>query len=470
MVPVTRTNISPAAGAWTDVDVTAFVDPGNTAGVMLEVVNVSGGLLSWGVRKNGSGDTLYDDITLTSHTYVAIGVDASDIFECKIESTDIEVYIVGYIKNGEGSFFTNAVNKSLGVTLSWQDIDISGDTGGETAICAFFLMNMTVGLSRDYGLRKNGSGDNRKQDGTANDLRGAMMAVDGNEKLEGYIETTDVKFWLVGYLTDNCFSWANAKNYSTGNIGIWDPTDMSGDIPAGNDGAFFHAYQGAMATGIRKNGTGINNYYDMRNHFYGWVELDTNRKIEQKIENAVNDLFLWGYTNQPPVNQAPTAPTGQQVDGKSSPTGANCISSANPGFSAIYNDPDAGDTSNAIQIQVGTASGLSDMWDSGWLADTTVTPNRCTAKTYAGAALSAGTSYWWRCRFRDDDNAIGTWSAWQQFDMCAEGVPAGIGLQCVPGGVLPHRRPFACSALMPEMEPSFYFPYEYPMLPGLKGD
>jgi len=172
------------------------------------------------------------------------------------------------------------------------------------------------------------------------------------------------------------------------------------------------------------------------------------------------------YATYTEPNQAPTAPTSLEVDGKSAPTGANCISSENPQFSAIYNDPDAGDISNAIQIQVGTASGLSDMWDSGWLADSTVTPNRCTTKTYAGAALSAGTSYWWRCRFRDDGDLEGAWSAWQQFDICAVAppVPPGIGLQCIHGGPLPHRRPFTCATRMPREEPGYRFPYQFPEL------
>ncbi len=126
------------------------------------------------------------------------------------------------------------------------------------------------------------------------------------------------------------------------------------------------------------------------------------------------------------VNEAPTAPTVLQVDGQSSPTGANCVT-ATPQFTAIFNDPDAGDISNAINIQVGSASGLFDMWDSGWLADSTVDGNRCSAKTYAGSALSAGTSYWWRCRFRDDDGAEGVaWSDWQQFDVCAAAVVAAV--------------------------------------------
>ncbi|MBA7641220.1 hypothetical protein ES703_48896 [subsurface metagenome] len=130
-----------------------------------------------------------------------------------------------------------------------------------------------------------------------------------------------------------------------------------------------------------------------------------------------------GLTFELLVNHAPTAPTSLEVDGESSPTGGNCVTTT-PLFTAIFNDPDAGDQSNAIEIEVGTASGLSDMWDSGWLADSTVEGNRCSAKTYDGAALSQGTSYWWHCRFRDDDDAEGAWSDWQQFDVCAAAVVA----------------------------------------------
>jgi len=155
------------------------------------------------------------------------------------------------------------------------------------------------------------------------------------------------------------------------------------------------------------------------------------------------------------ANQVPTAPTSLEDDLQSTPTGANCVTTT-PLFTAIFNDPDAGDISNAINIQVGTASGLSDKWDSGWLADSTVDGNRCDAKTYAGAALSAGTSYWWRCRFRDDDNEEGAWSAWQQFDVCAAEEEVGL-LECTPGGPLPKRCPFRCAVALPRRVPSWLY-------------
>jgi len=158
------------------------------------------------------------------------------------------------------------------------------------------------------------------------------------------------------------------------------------------------------------------------------------------------------------ANQAPTAPTSLQVDGESSPIGANCVSDLTPSLSAIFNDPDAGDESNAIAIEVGSASGLSDLWDSGWLADTTTEGNRCNAKNYAGAALSAGTSYWWRCRFRDDDDTEGAWSAWQQFDVCAAEPEEEAGLlECAPGGPLPKRCPFRCAVALPRRVPSWLY-------------
>jgi len=454
MVPVTRVDITPAAGSYLDIDVTAHVSAGATAGVMLEIINTNAGTnLVWGVRKNGSGDTHENLLRKGGHTWVAIGIDGNDIFEAYVQSTLVKVYIVGYITDAEGGFLLNAVDKSLGSTGSWLDINISGDTGGDTAICAFFLIR---GSSVYYGLRKNGSSDTRTgQIYPSNSFHGAMMSVDGGEILEANVSSTAVEIWFVGWLTDNMLDWANAKDYQTANTGAWEEVDMSGDIPAGWDGAFchFHGFSGERLGGIRILGSAFENYRQVTAHAYLWVETDEDRKTEQKIVNTDLDLWLWGYTQQP--SPAPTAPTVLQVDGKSTPVGVNCVT-ATPYFTAIFNDPDAGDTSNAFQIQVGSASGLSDMWDSGWLADATVEGNRCAAKTYDGVALSQGTSYWWRCRFRDDGNAEGAWSSWQQFDVCAVAAEIGL-LECAPGGPLPKRCPFRCAVALPRRVPSWLY-------------
>lgn len=305
MIPVARTDISPAVGMpYKDVDVTAHLggDAGSVAGVMLEIINTVGTAYAWGVRKNGSGDTFEGDLYKSGHTWAAIGIDAGDIFEAYIENAAIKIYIVGYILNTEGGFLVNGVDKTVARDAGWHDMDISGDTGGDTAICAFFLVEGTLG--QNYGFRKNGSGDNRKQQiYLAANLHGGMMSVDGGEILEGFINGgAAIFFYLVGWLTANMLDWANAKDYQTAPVAQWNETDFSADIPEGYDGAFCHFFPTTSShriSGIRKLGSAFNNAYDAYFHAYLWVEIDGDRKAEQKIDVLDMDLWLWGYTQQP---------------------------------------------------------------------------------------------------------------------------------------------------------------------------
>lgn len=299
MVQVSRTNVTPTTtGAWVDVDVSAYVDAGNTALVVLEIVNTSTTEYNWGIRKNGSTDDIRDIIEEKGHTWAAIGVDSSDIFEAYIQNTAIQLYLVAYATSDEAGNLTNAVDLDQDVEGAWTDIDISSHTGADTAKVAFFLVNQVYGTYM-YGFRQNGSTDDRKADIFNGDLRGAMMSVDANEILEYYSEYYEVDIWLVGWLKDNVSSWANAKDYSTATTGSYVDVDFSTDIPAGGNGAFVHFYGSTNAEysgNIRKNGETSDSYYDISNHQYLWTEIDSSRIAEQKIENTALDLYLWGYT------------------------------------------------------------------------------------------------------------------------------------------------------------------------------
>ena len=124
-------------------------------------------------------------------------------------------------------------------------------------------------------------------------------------------------------------------------------------------------------------------------------------------------ISLGGYVE---LNTAPTAPTSLLCEGQTNPTD---ITDTTPEFSAIFNDPNSGDTSNAYEIHVGTNSpDYNNMWDSGWVSDSTSEGARCSDKTYAGSALSTGVTYTWKIRFRDDDNAEGAWSSTATFKIC----------------------------------------------------
>ena len=83
-----------------------------------------------------------------------------------------------------------------------------------------------------------------------------------------------------------------------------------------------------------------------------------------------------------------------------------------PEFTAIYNDPDAGDLATHYRIQVSTSSSFTTAyWDSDTSTMATTTEgNRSPELSYAGSALSQNTAYYWRIKFSDDGGTTGEWS------------------------------------------------------------
>jgi len=304
ITPINRVEITPTtASSYVDVDVSAYVDAGKTAGVILEIVNTSGTEYRWFARKNGSTDDWYGVIEDTGHTWYAVGVDSNDILECYVtNTTNVDIFIVGYIKKAEGYFFTNFSNnitQGLG-TGSWYDRNLSEYSVGNDIIKTVFLLIGNNSAHTEYGFRKNGSTDNRIADIFAGDKRGAMMSVDENEILEINKENNSFYVYISGYLTDNVYSWTNAKDYSTANLGAYQEIDFSSDIPSGNNGALVHfcpTVNNEYKGNIRSLDDSWDSYYDITKHQYLWTKIDSDRKAEQRVESISLDLYLWGYTN-----------------------------------------------------------------------------------------------------------------------------------------------------------------------------
>ena len=138
-------------------------------------------------------------------------------------------------------------------------------------------------------------------------------------------------------------------------------------------------------------------------------------------------IRFWDYTNTQgavssyatfTMNTAPTAPTSLLTEGATNPTG---VVDLTPEFSAIFNDPNTGQTGNWYQIEVNTNSAFTGtvMWNSGLVA---MTPTAIGARSpdisYAGTALSLnGTTYYWRIRFADNVGTTGTVSSYATFTM-----------------------------------------------------
>ncbi len=280
------------ANAWRDVDVSSVVPSGAT-GVIIHMVNTSGTTYEASVRKNGSTDDRHRDIAYNNHQWAMIGVDANRVFEAYVESTtNIDIYVVGYTKAGV-TFKTNADDKSLGTSGSWQDINCSSEA--PSAIGLIWEV-VTLGWNLDFGLRKNGSSDNRYTRPVYPSWVGAVIGCDTSQICEGKIEDTNVDFFLVGYITDGCTFNTNATDVSLGSTGSW--LGLSA-LPSGANMGIIEVIDttiGARDYGLRKNGSAEDIYQMVYAHTWGIVECDANRVIEGKIESTNVDFFVVGYS------------------------------------------------------------------------------------------------------------------------------------------------------------------------------
>ena len=272
-----------ATGAWTDVDLAAQIPSGAT-GVILQIVNTTGNGRNVGWRKNGSGDDRYTNVHKNSVFWVAIGVDADRKFEMKIANLNVDCYLHGSFDD-DAVFFTNATFKSVG-TGTFVDVDISGDTGGDTAIAAIVEIN---GAGANSGLRENGSTDDR-----TNNIQhsGGLVGVDGSEIFE--VKQSNNQTYLTGYVTKEMTWVTNAVDVSLGSTGSW--INLSA-LPAGATGGVvsIHHSGSVSSGGLRVDGDS-QDIADRNNVSitYGMVKA-LSLIIEGKIGNTSVNMYRHGH-------------------------------------------------------------------------------------------------------------------------------------------------------------------------------
>ncbi len=292
-------DVSPStASTWEDVPVATWVPVGAT-GVIVQFVATPSDRV-YGIRENGSTDTWmisHETAQLNSIGFLMTGLDSNRIFEVYAEDTAIKTYLVGYTMPGV-TFFTNAIDKSLSTTGSYQDIDISADTGAETAIGALITIRNTSG-SASFALRMKGSADDHYKEIKARKASTALIGVDGSEVCELKIGSTSLDAYLVGYVTDGAVFLTNGVDKSTATTGSYVNVDITADIGTDDaNGAILELVSQSNASlefALRKEGATYD-YNGVTKHEWGIVSIDDNNLFEQHIETDNKDIFLVGYT------------------------------------------------------------------------------------------------------------------------------------------------------------------------------
>ena len=317
----TPQSVAPASlSEWIDVDVSAIV-PANATGVIIHAYNSN-----WttdyaiGYRKNGSTDDRYHKFAAANNMWFSIGIDANRVLEMWVSNTYYcYYYVVGWYTD-DAVFFTNAINKTPATQNSWVDVDISSDTGADTAIGAIFEICPEDNIS-DWGFRKNGSTDNRI--GKSWRKASATIGVDANEICEAY-DSSSVNFlYLNGYIKAGATFLTNATQYVVGggNDAGW--RDLTA-LPTGAIGGYFELLSSGDV-GLRKNGSSENLFAEPCGNTHGWaiVECDANRVIEGRIQLDPDSdkIYLVGYpTVYNSASASPSVSPSSSISASTSPS------------------------------------------------------------------------------------------------------------------------------------------------------
>ena len=309
------------ANTWEDID-DANVPDGAT-GVILRASNV-GGQGSVYVRKNGSTDGFIGGFIRNSaanaYVYMYVGVDGSGIFEFKGGSTTYsKIEIMGYFT--EGTFFTNAVVKTTTTTDVWEDIDISSDTGADTAIGAVFIID---GGDNDVGIRKNGSTDTATVEimNANGGPTGFIVGVDGSEICEGFRKETN-DFNLMGY-----FETGEGVTFNTNGTDLTPSgTGYETETSSGDAGSILLiGSANTWAIDARPGDSSATYYYDSGTVFL--VGVDSSNQVDIRIETTsagISALELGYFTSL-------TTPANDERDAKL--TGRDTASDTRAGIMA----------------------------------------------------------------------------------------------------------------------------------------
>lgn len=286
---ITPVDITPAVtNNFVDVDVSAYVSATAT-GVFIHTDGAGGGVR---IRKNGSTDNY---TASAAPRWMSCGLDASKIVEIKLTTgATAKTYLVGYTES-ESVWFTNAVDKTIVNVGVYNDIDMSADTGADTAIAVFGAVN---GYAGRLAVRKKGSvNDNYREGGSCE----FVVGLDGSEIFEAKAANANTHIYINGYIKTG----ANAvfldafTDLSLGATGNW--IDLA-TLPVDATGAFIEVYYTTTITynyGLRKDGSTENILGNASYHVYSFVE-SLNRVVEGQISNTNVDFFLVGYTTTPP--------------------------------------------------------------------------------------------------------------------------------------------------------------------------
>jgi len=359
-------DISPSVfAAWTTVDLHEYI-PSEASGVVLRI-ETGAAARTVGVRHGDSTDNRKGEVDEMCWTMV--GVNASQEIDIWMDS-GTQIWLVGFTASNF-VFNTNADDISLGGAAAWTDIDVSALA--PDAVGVIVEMFNTAAVNDSWGLRKNGSTDNRTDLSTFNGIAWGIIGCDSNQVVEGYVGALTTDFYLLGYVTDGATFATNATDKSIGVAG-WTDIDCSAEAP-GADYLIFEVVGGGISGntyGFRKNGSAENIVEAVNAHMWVIVECDENQIVEGTSSNVAVGFFLVGYITKgvfEPADCLVTDTGFTEADQTVTLTKDDLIYA--PGYAMHFPDAangevDCGNIGNGAKFWISVWFKLDVQWPSAW--------------------------------------------------------------------------------------------------------
>lgn len=176
-------------GAWTDVDISSDTGGATAVAAIIEAegTNTTQEVL---FRKNGSTDThVYDPID--SHTWLIVGVDGSEIYECYTGGLAGDHYLVGYITT-DITMHTNRTDVTPTGDGAYEDLTAlpTGSNGG---------IYLLLAGGNKVNVRKNGSSDDWYYKPGGHSYAWVAVEADASRIVEGICEGAGGEIYEAGY-------------------------------------------------------------------------------------------------------------------------------------------------------------------------------------------------------------------------------------------------------------------------------
>jgi len=179
------------AGSWQTIDLSGDVPAGTKYACFIALNTITS--YGYNLRNFGSTDDRKPGYG-TKVQGIVVPVDGSRRCEGYIENLAVDFYLVGYITAGTRK--VNGLDKSLGTTGSYQDIDLVADAPAD-AMAVLIEVNSGVSSTLDNFCRAKGSSDDYYKNVYL--VQHAIVKLDTNKVLQGKIEHLNVNYYVQGY-------------------------------------------------------------------------------------------------------------------------------------------------------------------------------------------------------------------------------------------------------------------------------